>query len=131
MIGLKLQCCLFSIRCNYFCLKWRRMRGWGCVRILPKSIFGLAQNSTSLVLEESRIQWYVHFPSFMYLPQTSTHFSNVLFMYSLDNGHLDTNFKDAWYICEWFWIKHLEKKISNLVLDYHRIVYTYELKGYV
>lgn len=61
VVGTKSQCCLFAIGCNYFWYMWEMGGG----QILPKSIFGLAQNSTRFVLEESRIQWYVQFPSCM------------------------------------------------------------------
>lgn len=58
----------------------------------------MAQNSTRLLFEESRIQWYAQAPFLMYLSHTLAHLSEALVAYSLTLGQCDTLRNVCWNI---------------------------------
>lgn len=79
--------------------------GGGVNDNLLNSNFGFAQNSTSLVFEESRIQWYAQLPSCMWILQTLPHLLYDLSLKSKLVGQFDTSVKVDWYISDRAWNK--------------------------
>lgn len=66
--------------------------------ISPKSHLGFAQNSTRLVLWESRMQWYEQSSSCVLFVHTSAHLSVALCIKSLTLGQCNTFLSVCWYI---------------------------------